>query len=105
MPRILLAAPLALLAAAALAAAAAGLASAQENRGPLQQIGEIDAAEYIRGVLSNDRYDPEDRERARNYAPEIEAGEHWRSSIFDGRRTRATRGTGIRLPDIDRGQE
>ena len=51
-------------------------------------------------MLANDQYDPQDRERARNYAPEIEAGEHWRSSIFDGRRTRATHGTGIRLPDL-----
>jgi hypothetical protein len=95
MSRIALAASLALL----IATAAAG-ASAQEDRGPLQQIGDIDAAEYIRGVLANDRYDPQDRERARNYQPEIEAGEHWRSSIFDGRRTRATRGTGLRLPDL-----
>lgn len=99
MPRILVAACLAFL-------AAAGFASAQEDRGPLQQIGEIDAAEYIRGVLANDDYDPRDRERARNYAPEVEAGTHWRSSIFDGRRTRATHGTGITLPDlVDRGGE
>jgi hypothetical protein len=103
MPRLVLAAPLALLVAAA-AYFAAGLASAQEDRGALEQIGDIDAAEYIRGVLANEPYDPQDRERARNYQPELEAGEHWRSSIFDGQRTRATRGTGIRLPDLDRGQ-
>ena len=104
MPRILLAAPLALLVAAA-APFAAGSAAAQENRGPLERIGDIDAAEYIRGVLANDQYDPEDRERARNYQPELEAGTHWRSSIHDGQRTRATRGTGIRLPDLNRGSE
>jgi hypothetical protein len=93
MPRIALAASLACL-------MLASAATAQEDRGPLEQIGDIDAAEYIRGILANDRYDPRDRERARNYAPEIEASEHWRSSIFDGQRTRATRGTGIRLPDL-----
>ena len=98
MPRIALAASLAL-------ALAATAATGQESRGPLERIGDIDAAEYIRGLLANDSYDPRDRERARNYAPEIEAGEHWRSSIFDGRRTRATRGTGIRLPDLNRGAE
>ncbi len=98
MPRLRLAVPLAILVAAA--SLAAGPSSAQETRGPLQQIGDIDAAEYIRGVLANDRYDPRDRERARNYAPELEAGTHWRSSIFDGQRTRATHGTGINLPNL-----
>jgi hypothetical protein len=97
MPRIAFAASLALLVAVVTAGPPA---SGQENRGPLEQIGDIDAAEYIRGVLANDQYDPRDGERARNYAPEIEAGEHWRSSIFDGRRTRATRGTGLQLPDV-----
>ena len=82
--------------------AAAAPAFGQETRGPLQQVGEINAAEYIRGILANDPYNPQERERARNYQPEIEAGEHWRSSIFDGRRTRATRGTGLQLPDLDR---
>lgn len=103
MPRLFLVAPLAVLVAAA--SLAPGAARAQEDRGPLEQIGEINAAEYIRGVLANDQYDPQDEERARNYQPELEAGEHWRSSIFDGQRTRATRGTGIRLPDLDRGSE
>ena len=103
MPRIRLAATPASLLAAALLAVLPALA--QESRGPLRQIGQIDAAEYIRGVLANDQYDPQDRERARNYQPEIEAGTHWRSSIFDGQRTRATRGTGIRVPDLNRGSE
>ena len=95
MPRIALAASIVFL---MLASAASG----QDNRGPLEQVGEIDAAEYIRGILANDPYNPQERERARNYQPEIEAGEHWRSSIFDGRRTRATRGTGLQLPDLNR---
>ena len=101
MPRTALAA-LALL----LAAAAAPPAFGQETRGPLEQIGEINAAEYIRGILANGPYNPQERQRARNYQPEIEAGEHWRSSIFDGRRTRATRGTGLQLPNLpDRGAD
>jgi hypothetical protein len=103
MPRNRLATPLALLVAAAPLALALAPAAAQENQGTLRQIGEINAAEYIRGVLANDQYDPRDRERARNYQPELEAGTHWRSSIHDGQRTRATRGTGIRLPDLNRG--
>lgn len=102
MPRIVLAFSLACMITATIATGA----SAQESRGALEQVGEINAAEYIRGILANDRYDPQDRERARNYQPEIEAGEHWRSSIFDGRRTRATRGTGLQLPNLpDRGAE
>ena len=106
MPRLGLSAFLAAASLAAALLAAGSGASAQERQGSLEQIGDIDAAEYIRGLLDNDRYDPQDVERARNYQPEIEAGEHWRSSIFDGRRTRATRGTGIRPPDlIDRGPE
>lgn len=90
---------LALLAAALLAA---GSAAAQEADAPLDRIGRIDAAEYIRGLLANDRHDPRDRERALNGAQQFD--QHWRSSIFDGRRTRATRGTGLRLPDLPRGQ-
>lgn len=89
------------LAAALLGAMIASTAAAQdEQRGPLQQIGQINAAEYIRGVLANDQFDPRDRERARNYAPDFEAGQHWRSSIFDGRRSRATPGTGLTLPNF-----
>ncbi len=97
MPRII-ATLVALLAALAVPAAAA--AQDSESRGPLKQIGDIDASEYIRGVLANDSYDPRDRARARNYQPEFEASTHWRSSIFDGRRTRATQGTGLTLPDL-----
>jgi hypothetical protein len=62
--------------------------------------GEVSAVDWIRGALANQRYDPQDRARARNYAPEFEAGTHWRSSIFDGRRSRATSGTGLRLPNF-----
>ena len=96
MPRTAIAASLTFLIAATMAAGAL----AQDSRTPLEQIGDIDAAEYIRGILANDPYDPRARQRARNYAPEVEAGTHWRSSIFDGRRTRATRGTGLQLPDL-----
>lgn len=98
MPRIILATSLALL--VAVAAVTAVPAQESDERGPLKQIGNIDASEYIRGVLANDRYDPGDRARARNYQPELEASEHWRSSIFDGRRSRATQGTGLTLPDL-----
>lgn len=76
-------------------------ASAQEADGALDRVGQVDAVDYIRGLLENDQYDPRDRERARNGAP-LAGDEHWRSSIFDGRRTRATQGTGLRLPDLPR---
>ncbi len=79
---------------------AAGGAVAQEEDGPLDRVGRIDAAEYIRSLLESDQYDPRDRERALNGARQLDT--HWRSSIFDGRRTRATRGTGLRLPDMPR---
>ena len=78
---------------------AAGGAAAQEADGALDRVGRIDAAEYIRSLLENDQYDPRDRERALNGARQLDQ-QHWRSSIFDGRRTRATRGTGLRLPDL-----
>ncbi len=81
---------------------AAGAAAAQEATPgaaePVDRVGRIDAVEYMRGLLANDRYDPRDRERALNGAPEL--GEHWRSSVFDGRRTRETYGTGLHLPDF-----
>ena len=82
---------------------AAGGAAAQESGEPADEGGRINAAEYIRGLLQNDSYDPRDRERALNGAHQLES--HWRSSIFDGRRTRATRGTGLRLPDLRRGNQ
>jgi hypothetical protein len=94
MPRLAVALLLAVSATAAPVAASAQ----EEESGALDRIGRIDAAEYIRGILANDDYDPRDRERARNYQPEFEAGTHWRSSIFDGQRTRATRGTGLQIP-------
>ena len=59
------------------------------------------AVEYLRSLIENDRYDPRDRERAINGGHEA-ADAHWRSSIFDGRRTRATRSTGLRLPVLPR---
>jgi hypothetical protein len=68
-----------------------------------EQPGQVNAVDWIRGALANEQYDPQDRARARNYAPEIEAGTHWRSSIFDGRRSRATSGTGLRLPNLPSG--
>ncbi len=68
-----------------------------------EQRGEVNAVDWIRGALANQQYDPQDRARARNYGPEIEAGTHWRSSIFDGRRSRATTGTGLVLPNLPRG--
>jgi hypothetical protein len=83
---------------AALGILAAGGVAAQEEDGPLDRVGQIDASEYIRSLLQNDQYDPRDRERALNGARQIDP--HWRSSIFDGRRTRATRGTGLRVPDL-----
>lgn len=85
------------LAALALIAAATTGAAAQEAAMP--EKGRLDAVEYIRGLIRNDSYDPRDRERALNGGREA-AEAHWRSSIFDGRRTRATRGTGLRLPDL-----
>ena len=92
---------LAILAAIGIAAASAGAAAQDAGPGtgePLDRIGRVDAVEYMRGLIENDRYDPRDRERALNGARDL--GSHWQSSIFDGRRTRATRGTGLRLPDI-----
>lgn len=85
MPRIIIVAMLVL---------AAGSAGAQE----LKPERGIDAAEYIKGLLAAERYDPRHRERALNGAREIDP--HWRSTIFDGRRTRSTRGTGLRLPTL-----
>lgn len=79
-----------------LAAFPAGGAAAQD--GTLERAGEVDAAEYIRELLTSDNYDPRDRQRALNGARQLDS--HWRSSIFDGRRTRATHGTGLRLPDL-----
>jgi hypothetical protein len=64
--------------------------------------GGVNAVEWIRNALANPDYDPQDRARARNYAPELEGSTHWRSSIFDGRRSRATTGTGLRLPNFPR---
>ena len=84
--------------------AAAGGAAALETEAPLDRLGRMDAVDYIRGLLDSDGYDPRDRERALNGAP-IASDQHWRSSIFDGRRTRATRGTGLRLPDLPREDE
>lgn len=74
-------------------------AAAQEAEGPLDRVGRVNAVDYIRGLLENEQYDPRHGERARNGAP-LAGDEHWRSSIFDGRRTRATQGTGLRLPDL-----
>lgn len=91
--------------AAALLAATGGAAIAQQaEEPPTGRLGQVDAVDYIRGLLANDRYDPADRERALNGAP-MAGDAHWRSSIFDGRRTRATRGTGLRLPDLPRAEE
>jgi hypothetical protein len=80
--------------------AVAGGATAQEDRSVLETIGDIDAADYIRGVLANDRYDPRDRQSALGDSDITSVTPHWRSTIFDGRRTRSTRGTGIQLPDL-----
>lgn len=89
------------LAIALLAAAATTGAAAQEATTPPDS-SRLSAVEYIRGLIENDRYDPRDRERALNGGSEA-TDAHWRSSIFDGRRTRATRSTGLRLPAIPRG--
>ncbi len=78
-------------------------AAAQQTTPGPEQGGQVNAVDWIRGALANQQYDPQDRARARNYAPEIEAGTHWRSSIFDGRRSRATTGTGLRLPNLPSG--
>lgn len=85
---------------AILAALVGTPAAAQTEQAPGDRVGRVNAAEYIRGLLNNERYDPRDRDRALNGAPDL--GQHWRSSIFDGRRTRATRSTGLRLPDLPR---
>ena len=87
---------------------ASGTAAAQEatpgtaplpgTAEPVDRIGRVDAVEYMRGLLANEPYDPRYRERALNGAPEL--GEHWRSSVFDGRRTRETYGTGLHVPDF-----
>ena len=89
MPRIIV---------AVLAIVVATTAGAQETGAELEPERSIGAAAYIRGLLDDDRYDPRDRERALNGARQLD--QHWRSTIFDGRRTRATRGTGLRLPVI-----
>lgn len=68
-----------------------------EDPGIVQSIEQFDAAEYIRGLLANDPYDPRIRERALNGAGPA-TGPYWRSTIFDGRRTRSTYGTGLRIP-------
>ena len=88
------------LAAIAIVAATTAGAAAQQAASPPDG-GGFNAAAYIRGLIENDRYDPRDRERAIN-GGHVAADPHWRSSIFDGRRTRATRSTGLRLPDLPR---
>lgn len=75
-------------------------AAAQQPASPAESPGRFDAAAYIRGVLANDAYDPRDRERALNGARALDASTHYRSTVFDGRRTRATHGTGLRLPAL-----
>lgn len=57
-----------------------------------------DALSYIQGLLADDNYDPRDRKRALNGVDPVNP--FWRPSIFDGRRTRATQGTGLHLPDF-----
>ncbi len=77
-------------------ALSAGVASAGDNPRSDNDYAGVKAVDYIRDALT----EPANQtgKRSQNTQSQITGqSPHWRASIFDGRRTRATNGTGLNI--------